>query len=78
MEVLLIDISQFRLSYLKDPRLKSRTSNSDVDPFDSENLDPQLYVSPIAPKHSLVLNKYPSISKHVGCFLPEDLLNYLI
>ena len=57
---------EFMMSYMMEPSLKSRTSGStDFDPFDSNHLDPYLFVSMIPPLHALVLNKYTSIADHV-------------
>jgi ATP adenylyltransferase len=51
---------------LYDPSFKSRAVLSDPlhDPFDRSHLTPSHIVTPIAPMHTLILNKYYTISEH--------------
>lgn len=53
---------------MKEARLRSRTKPADgvvIDPFDSETMDMNLFVTHVPPMHTLVLNKFPSFPNHV-------------
>ena len=68
MDVLILTVTQFALSYMHDSELRSRASSNrnSYDPFGADHLDPMLLVSTIPPMHTLVLNKFPSITDHVS------------
>jgi ATP adenylyltransferase/5',5'''-P-1,P-4-tetraphosphate phosphorylase II len=60
-----VSSSQFLVMTLHDRSFKSRTAaSSSIDPFERSQLTPSHIVTPIAPLHTLILNKYYTIQEH--------------
>ena len=49
---------------LYDHSFKSQEGNPSVDPFEYSQLNPSHIVTPIAPMHTLILNKFYTINEH--------------
>jgi len=59
-------ISVANQSAIKPSNLKIKTPIFHNDPLDTKEIDSTLVVSPINPAHTLVLNKFYSVTGHVS------------